>query len=134
MTDKCLERVREFTKAFNRPLPTKPNVDDHDLNALRIRLLREEIDELEDALQFGNIPHIMKEITDIQYILDGTYIELGLSSMKDAASAKVHASNMSKLGEDGKPIYRKDGKVLKGPAYFEPFMETIEIYCDKESE
>ena len=90
-------------------------------NDLRINLLAEELDELREALVAGDIVEVLDALTDLQYVLDGAYLSFGLHDVKDAAFAEVQRSNMSKLGEDGKPIRREsDGKILKGPNFFEP--------------
>ena len=81
----------------------------------------EELDELKEALEQGDVVETLDALTDLQYVLDGAYLSFGLQDQKMAAFTEVHRSNMSKLGEDGKPIRREsDGKVLKGPDYFKP--------------
>ena len=108
-----IEQVREFHRTF----VTQP---DEVIQKCRLDLLKEELKELEDAVAAGNRVEILDALTDLQYVLDGTYIVFGLCHLKDEAFAEVHKSNMSKLGSDGKPIYREDGKVLKGPNYQPP--------------
>lgn len=108
-----LDQVKEFHKRF----VTQP---EEVIQACRIALLKEELQELEDAIASKDNVEILDALTDLQYVLDGTYIVFGLADLKDAAFREVHASNMSKLGADGKPIYREDGKVLKGPNYRPP--------------
>jgi predicted HAD superfamily Cof-like phosphohydrolase len=78
------------------------------------------LDELTEALKAKDPVGALDALTDLQYVLDGTYLSLGLASLKGKAFDEVHRSNMSKLGADGKPIYREDGKVLKGPDYSPP--------------
>ena len=95
-------------------------------NKLRLNLLQEEVDELKEALANGDTVEALDALTDIQYVLDGAYLSLGLHKLKDAAFSEVQRSNMSKLGEDGKPIRREeDGKILKGPNYFAPDLKAV---------
>jgi len=90
------------------------------LDQVRVSLLEEEIGELREAVEAGDMVEVLDALCDIQYVLDGAFLEFGLHSVKDAAFAEVQASNMSKLGEDGKPILREDGKILKGPNFRPP--------------
>jgi predicted HAD superfamily Cof-like phosphohydrolase len=121
MKKSTLEQVREFHETYGLPVESRPNITDHKTNELRINLLAEELEELQQALKDGDVVEVLDALTDLQYVLDGAYLSFGLHDVKDAAFAEVHASNMSKLGEDGKPIRREsDGKVMKGPNYFKP--------------
>ena len=121
MTKSTLEMVQEFHETYGLPVENTPNINDEKTNALRINLLAEELDELKEALEDGNMVEVLDALTDLQYVLDGAYLSFGLQDQKMAAFTEVHRSNMSKLGEDGKPIRREsDGKVLKGPNYFKP--------------
>ena len=98
-----------------------PDISDEKTNKLRINLLAEEVEELQEALEAGDLVEVLDALTDIQYVLDGAYLSFGLHDVKMAAFEEVQRSNMSKLGEDGKPIVREeDGKILKGPNYFKP--------------
>ena len=118
MTKTTLDMVQEFHETYGLPVETAPSISDAKTNALRINLLAEELDELKEALEQGDV---VETLTDLQYVLDGAYLSFGLQDQKMAAFTEVHRSNMSKLGEDGKPIRREsDGKVLKGPDYFKP--------------
>lgn len=72
-----------------------------------------------------DLPNVLQELSDIQYVLDGTYLSLGLHRYKNFAFLEVHNSNMSKLGEDGKPVRREDGKIMKGPNYWYPDMNKV---------
>ena len=121
MTKTTIEQVQEFHETYGLPVEKAPNISDAKTNALRINLLQEELDELKDALEDGDVVETLDALIDLQYVLDGAFLSFGLQDQKDRAFAEVHASNMSKLGEDGKPIRREsDGKVLKGPHYFKP--------------
>lgn len=122
MVDKTtLEQVHEFHTIYGAAIKGSPDISDKDLNDFRVRLLQEELDELKEALADGDIVETLDALTDLQYVLDGAFLSLGLHPVKETAFAEVHRSNMSKLGADGKPILREsDGKVLKGPNYFKP--------------
>jgi len=121
MTKSTLEQVREFHETYGLPVKDTPHISDAKTNALRINLLTEELEELQDALKDDDIVEVLDALTDLQYVLNGAYLSFGLHNVKTAAFDEVHASNMSKLGEDGKPIRREsDGKVLKGPNYWKP--------------
>ncbi len=123
-----IELVEEFHKAFGVPISDDCYAVTAHRQVLRLELLSEELEELVTAAEKGSVADILKEITDLQYVLDGTYLEFGLAPYKDAAYAEVHRSNMSKLGADGKPIFREDGKVLKGPAYSPADMSKVLDY------
>lgn len=84
---------------------------------LRMHLMMEELAEVAQAWRDGDRPGLLKELSDLQYVVDGTYVTVGLAQHKDAAMHEVHRSNMSKLGEDGRPIVNENGRVLKGPNY-----------------
>ena len=115
-----LALVEQFHRIFGHPVRTSPCIDDAQLNKLRVDLIREEADELATALTEGNLVEVLDALTDLQYVLDGAYLAFGLARFRDLAFIEVHASNMSKLADDGSPIRRKDGKILKGPNYREP--------------
>ena len=102
------------------PVLRKPQIPDEKRVALRLRLLYEEMKELEDAIDKGSVVDVLDALTDIQYVLDGAYLEFGMGRIKQKAFDEVHQSNMSKLDKDHMPIVREDGKILKGPNYFPP--------------
>lgn len=120
-----LDLVREFHDAFNVKTPDQPTIHDSEINKLRHRLIDEELNELTDAMVRCDIVGCLDALTDLQYVIDGTYLALGLAKYKDGAFAEVHRSNMSKLGADGRPIIRDDGKVLKGPNYTPPNLASV---------
>lgn len=109
--------VTEFHDRFGCAIAQSPS---RDLRTLRARLIAEEADEANNELARGDLASIAKELADLAYVTYGAAISLGIDL--DAAIAAVHDSNMSKLGADGKPIMREDGKVLKGPDYRAPDM------------
>ena len=84
---------------------------------LRLQLIQEELSELARALEHGNIYEALDGLTDIQYVLDGTYLALGLADLKLPAFREVQRSNMTKLGTDGRPIINAAGRVVKGPNF-----------------
>lgn len=94
-------------------------------NNLRFDLMKEENEEYLEAVQNNDIVEIADALGDMLYILCGTILEHGLQHKIEAVFDEIQRSNMSKLGADGKPIYREDGKVMKGPNYFKPNFEAI---------
>lgn len=129
MSKTTLEQVKEFHETYGLPVKDSPDISDAKTNALRVNLLAEELEELQEALADGDIVEVLDALTDLQYVLDGAYLSFGLHKVKEAAFEEVQRSNMSKLGEDGKPIVRpEDGKILKGPNYFKP---DIAQFIDK---
>lgn len=121
MSKSTLESVRIFHETYGLPVKDAPDITDEKTNALRVNLLAEEVEELQEALAAGDIVEVLDALTDIQYVLDGAYLSFGLHDVKMEAFEEVQRSNMSKLGEDGMPIVREeDGKILKGPNYFKP--------------
>lgn len=118
------QALAEFNAAFDQyvsPTPTV-NIPAHVI-ALRVRLLTEEFKELIDAIAEGDLAHIAKESGDLAYVLRGTSDAFGYDL--DHAISLVHASNMSKLGPDGRPLRDPQGKAMKGPGYFEPDMTPV---------
>ncbi len=116
-----LDRVQEFHETYGLPVHDAPNLSCEQTKALRINLLQEELDELKAALAANDPQETLDALIDLQYVLDGAFLSFGLQAVKELAFDEVHRSNMSKLGEDGKPIRRpEDGKVMKGPNYFAP--------------
>lgn len=115
-----LEMVKDFHEAFGHPINEHPFIKDKKLNRLRVNLIQEELFELYHALHTGDEIETFDALCDLQYVLDGAFLALGYGDVKDVGMAEVQRSNMSKLGEDGKPIYREDGKILKGPNFSEP--------------
>lgn len=126
MSKSTIDRVREFHKAYSLPVASEPNIHDDRVNGLRIELIREELEELATALHARDLTEVLDALTDLQYVLDGAYLSFGLQDLKEPAFAEVHRANMSKLGADGKPVVREsDGKILKGPNYTPPDVNSI---------
>lgn len=118
---KQVQAVKDFHTAFEIGYQEVPTVNlSTEKKNLRFQLMKEENEEyLEAALQ-NNLEEVADALGDMLYILCGTIIEHGLQDKMEAIFDEIQRSNMSKLGEDGKPIYREDGKVMKGPNYFKP--------------
>ncbi len=116
--------VGAFHDAFGLPVRSRPTADIPGEEAvLRQALLDEEVDELRDAVRAGDVVGIADALADIVYIACGTAHAYGIDL--DAVVAEVHRSNMTKLGADGHPLYRADGKVLKGPTYQPPQVAAV---------
>lgn len=122
MSDRStLEMVQEFHETYGLPVESAQTLSDQKTRDLRINLLAEELEELQEALQNDDAVEVLDALIDLQYVLDGAFLSFGMQALKKDAFEEVHRSNMSKLGADGKPIRREsDGKVLKGPDFFEP--------------
>jgi predicted HAD superfamily Cof-like phosphohydrolase len=124
------DKVKEFHRTFSHPIGMSPSLspleteeDNQKIRDLRFELIREEVQELSEALAADDVVGVADALTDILYVVYGAGAVFGIDL--DATYAEVHRSNMSKLGADGKPIYRADGKVLKGPDYSPPDLKTI---------
>ncbi|SNR17302.1 pyrophosphohydrolase domain-containing protein [Tenacibaculum jejuense] len=125
MKDK-IQAVKEFHTAFGLGMNESPKVDiGDDRKLLRFNLMKEENEEYLEAVQNNDLVETADALGDMLYILCGTIIEHGMQYKIEEVFNEIQRSNMSKLGEDGKPIYREDGKVLKGPNYFKPDIKAI---------
>jgi predicted HAD superfamily Cof-like phosphohydrolase len=123
---KQLEAVKLFHTTYGLGISEDMKADlGTQKNNLRYELMKEENEEYLDAVQNNDIVEIADALGDMLYILCGTILEHGLQHKIEAVFDEIQRSNMSKLGEDGKPIYREDGKVMKGPNYFKPNFEAI---------
>ncbi|WP_339885745.1 nucleoside triphosphate pyrophosphohydrolase family protein [Polaribacter vadi] len=121
-----LAAVHEFHTAFKLNIQNKPTINiSEDRKKLRFELMKEENEEYLEAAQNNDIVEVADALGDMLYILCGTIIEHGMQDKIEEVFNEIQRSNMSKLGEDGKPIYREDGKVLKGPYYFKPDFSKI---------
>ena len=112
------EKVRLFMKTYGQEVKDKAGFSDAKTNKLRIDLIKEELEELTEAMQDENLLEVADALTDILYVTYGAGHAFGIDL--DKCFEEVQNSNMSKLGEDGKPIYNEAGKVMKGPNYFKP--------------
>lgn len=115
--------VKEFMETFGQEVKTSPEFPNAETVELRIELIAEELEELWDACNQKDVVAVADALTDILYVTYGAGHAFGINL--DDCFAEVQRSNMSKLGEDGKPIYREDGKVLKGPNYSEPDLKSV---------
>jgi len=123
--EKQIQQVMEFHLAFNHPVEYAPKTIEGKRSLFRHKILYEEVMELFEACNKGDLVESADAICDCIYILLGTAHELGIADKLSACFDEVQRSNMSKLGEDGKPIYREDGKVQKGPNYEKPNLKHI---------
>ena len=121
-----LSAVTAFHNAFGLGVNNKPTteIDESTMN-LRFSLMDEENKEYLDAIKNNDMIEVADALGDMLYILCGTIITHGMQDVIDEVFEEIQRSNMSKLGSDGKPIYREDGKVLKGPNYFKPDIAKI---------
>lgn len=141
------EMVKEFHEAFGHPVSKEPTAARDERLVLRLALILEEAIELADAMGFAtddikdsadymlnkigprvyndevDLVAIADALGDLEYVTNGAALEMGIP-LPDVV-AEVHRSNMTKLGQDGKPIYREDGKILKGPGFEEPDLERV---------
>ena len=115
--------VKTFMTTFGQEVKSKPEFPDADTVKLRIELIQEELQELVDACNTNDIVEVADALTDILYVTYGAAHSFGIHI--DACFKEVQRSNMSKLGEDGKPIYREDCKVMKGPGYSVPDLKSV---------
>tara|TARA_X000001036_G_C20449142_1_gene712601 strand:+ start:14 stop:385 length:372 start_codon:yes stop_codon:yes gene_type:complete len=110
--------VKVFMEKFGQMVRTKPQFPDDKTMQLRLNLIKEELNELEDAMKTKNLKEVADALTDILYVTYGAGYAYGIDL--DQCFKEVQRANMSKLGEDGKPIYNEQGKVMKGPNYTKP--------------
>ncbi len=111
-------KVKNFMNKFGQEVKEIPSLSSNKINNLRVNLIREELFELEEAIKNNDLLEVADALTDILYVTYGAGHAFGIDL--DKCFEEVQNSNMSKLGEDGKPIYNEDGKVMKGPNYFKP--------------
>ena len=111
-------KVGTFMKTFGQEVKTKPSFSSDKINKLRIDLIKEELDELQEAMKNNDLLEVADALTDILYVTYGAGHAFGIDL--DKCFDEIQNSNMSKLDENGKPIYNDSGKVMKGPNYFKP--------------
>ena len=112
------DSVRKFMKTFGQEVKEKAGFPENKITSLRYDLIKEELNELKDAIDKKDIKEVADALTDILYVTYGAGHAFGINL--DKCFQEVQSSNMSKLGNDGKPIYNDKGKVMKGPNYFKP--------------
>ena len=123
---KYTDAVHEFHTAFGLGIKNEPTADlGVAKNLLRFNLMKEENEEYLEAANANDLVEVADALGDMLYILAGTIIEHGMQYKIAEVFDEIQRSNMSKLGEDGHPIFREDGKVLKGPNYFKPNIGSI---------
>ena len=123
---KYTDAVHEFHTAFGLGIKNEPKADlGAAKNLLRFNLMKEENEEYLEAANNNDLVEVADALGDMLYILAGTIIEHGMQHKITEVFDEIQRSNMSKLGEDGNPIFREDGKVLKGPNYFKPDIGSI---------
>ena len=111
-------KVKTFMETFGQEVKTKPSFSTDKINSLRYDLIKEELEELKEAMESKDLLEVADALTDILYVTYGAGHAFGIDL--DKCFEEVQNSNMSKLGEDGKPIYNESGKVMKGTKYFKP--------------
>jgi len=111
-------KVKTFMETFGQEVKTKPSFSTDKINSLRYDLIKEELEELKVAMENKDLLEVADALTDILYVTYGAGHAFGINL--DKCFEEVQNSNMSKLGEDNKPIYNDSGKVMKGPKYFKP--------------
>ena len=111
-------KVKTFMKSFGQEVKTNPSLSTDKINSLRYDLIKEELEELKEAMENKDLLEVADALTDILYVTYGAGHAFGINL--DKCFEEVQNSNMSKLGEDSKPIYNESGKVMKGPKYFKP--------------
>ena len=126
MIKKELDAVQEFHEAFKINVNQEPTLDLSDqIKELRFNLMKEENEEYLEAVQNNDLVKVADALGDMLYILCGTILTHGMQHKITEVFEEIQRSNMSKLGENGNPIFREDGKVMKGPNYFKPNIESI---------
>ena len=116
-------KVKEFMKTFGQEVKSKASFPNRKIQDLRYDLIREELEELKVAIEDKNLKEVADALTDILYVTYGAGHAFGIDL--DKCFDEVQRSNMSKLGNDGKPIYNEHGKVMKGPNYFKPDLQKF---------
>lgn len=116
------DRVREFHEVFGHPIADRPTLE-HARASLRIDLIDEELKELRMAVSSNDLVGIADALGDLDYVVNGAALEYGIPLPE--ITAEIHRSNMTKLDAGGNPVYREDGKVLKGEGYEPPRLSTI---------
>ena len=119
-------KVKTFMETFGQEVKNKPSFSSDKINSLRYDLIKEELEEFKVAMENKDLLEVADALTDILYVTYGAGHAFGINL--DKCFEEVQNSNMSKLDENGNPIYNKDGKVMKGPKYFKPDLRKLIIY------
>ena len=117
------KHVGNFMRTFGQEVKNNPEFPNEKIIQLRYNLIKEELDELQQAIEAKDLKEVADALTDILYVTYGAGHSFGIDL--DKCFAEVQKSNMSKLGKDGKPIYNEQGKVMKGPNFFEPNLKQF---------
>ena len=117
------KNVKKFMETFGQEIKEKASFPNDKITSLRYELIKEELDEFKEAIDKKDIKEVADALTDILYVTYGAGHAFGIDL--DKCFKEVQNSNMSKLGADGKPIYNKNGKVMKGPNYFKPDLKKF---------
>lgn len=121
-----LEQVMDFHNVFGCHAEDRPTAElPPEATQIRAGLMQEELDEYREAVAAGDLTRVADALSDLLYVVLGTYIAHGLQDHAAALFDEVHRSNMEKLGDDGRPILRQDGKILKPPGWRPPALEAI---------
>ena len=123
------EKVGNFMKTFGQEVKKKPSLSSEKINKLRIDLIEEELEELKSAMSNKDLLEVADALTDILYVTYGAGHAFGINL--DKCFEEVQNSNMSKLDDNGKPIFNNNGKVMKGPKYFKPDLNKVIKWIDK---
>ena len=117
------DKVGTFMKTFGQEVKTKPSFSTDKINKLRLDLIKEELTELTEAMNNKDLLEVADALTDILYVTYGAWQAFGINL--DKCFEEIQNSNMSKLDENGMPIYNENGKVMKGPNYFKPNLKKV---------
>tara|TARA_B100000131_G_C17692628_1_gene441360 strand:+ start:181 stop:552 length:372 start_codon:yes stop_codon:yes gene_type:complete len=117
------EKVGLFMRTFGQEVKNKPGLSSEQVNSLRVSLINEELEELKEAIKNNDLKETIDALTDILYVTYGAGHAFGVNL--DKCFDEVQRSNMSKLDDNGKPIYNESGKVMKGPKYFKPDLKKF---------
>ena len=121
-------KVKIFMETFGQEVKTKPAFSTNKINSLRYDLIKEELEELKEAMKNNDLLEVADALTDILYVTYGAGHAFGIDL--DKCFEEVQNSNMSKLGDNGEPIYNESGKVMKGPKYFRPNLNKFLIWLN----
>lgn len=123
------DKVKKFMETFGQEIKEQADFPNQKIQDLRYDLIKEELEELKVALQEKDLKEVADALTDILYVTYGAGHAFGIDL--DKCFEEVQSSNMSKLDDNGKPIYDRNGKVMKGPNYFKPNLEKILVYSNE---